>query len=178
MYLTAKHYAYPVTGKRQPTEEEQGQNKYYKLIIKIMYFALSNIKHNGNQYFRGDSVPELTEAQATKLVALGVASEKKPVGATPESNVSRVLTDEERRANRKASGKPHKVAPKSNKAPATDDKPGYAANTVNELKAILTERGLETTGNKADLVARLEEADKAPATDDDTAEKHANPDEL
>lgn len=86
-----------------------------------MYFALSNIKHNGNQYFRGDSVPELTEAQAARLVALGVASDKKPVEAAPESNVSRVLTDEERRANRKESGKSEKKkAPKTEDVPATD----------------------------------------------------------
>jgi hypothetical protein len=84
-----------------------------------MYFALSNIKHNGNQYFRGDSVPELTEAQAARLIALGVASEKKPVEEAPESNVSRVLTDEERRANR--AGKPEKKkAPKTEDVPATD----------------------------------------------------------
>lgn len=136
-----------------------------------MYFALSNIKHDGNQYFRGDSIPELTDAQAARLVAMGVASEKKPVEPTPESNVSRVLTDEERRANR--AGKPEKKAPVADKAPKSEDDKSTKPMTVNELKAMLAERGLETTGNKAELVARLEEADKAPEE-----ETHANPDEL
>lgn len=43
----------------------------------------------------------------------------------------------------------------------------YEANTVDELKAELTARSLPTTGNKADLIARLEaddaEAAAAPA---------------
>lgn len=136
-----------------------------------MYFALSNIKHNGNQYFRGDSVPELTDAQAARLVAMGVASETKPVEPAPESNTSRVLTDEERRANR--AGKPEKVAQKADKAPKSDDDKPTKPMTVNELKAMLAERGLETTGNKADLVARLEAADKAPEE-----ETHADADNL
>lgn len=37
----------------------------------------------------------------------------------------------------------------------------YAALKVPDLKKLLTERGLPQTGNKADLVARLQENDKS-----------------
>lgn len=42
-----------------------------------------------------------------------------------------------------------------------DDAPvDYNLNTVEELKTILAERGLAVSGNKDELVARLEEDDK------------------
>lgn len=64
-------------------------------------YALSNIKHNGNTYFRGDHIPELTEEQARRLATLGVVTDVKPTEPEPEQNRSLVLSDEERRANRK-----------------------------------------------------------------------------
>ena len=72
-------------------------------------YALSNIKHNGNQYFRGDHIPELTEEQARKLVMLGVASHVVPADVTEETGSTRVLSDEERRANRKKEDKKEKA---------------------------------------------------------------------
>lgn len=39
----------------------------------------------------------------------------------------------------------------------------YASFKVPELKKLLTDRKLATTGNKADLVARLQENDQAAA---------------
>lgn len=45
----------------------------------------------------------------------------------------------------------------------------YASLKVPELKKLLAEKKLSQTGNKADLIARLQEADKkdAPASADD-----------
>jgi hypothetical protein len=42
---------------------------------------------------------------------------------------------------------------------APDEEQGYADYKVDELKGFLTERGLEVSGNKAELIARLEESD-------------------
>lgn len=42
--------------------------------------------------------------------------------------------------------------------------PDYGKKTVAELTEILKGRSLQHTGKKADLVARLNEADKADAT--------------
>lgn len=39
----------------------------------------------------------------------------------------------------------------------------YASMKVPELKKLLAERKLAQTGNKADLIARLQEADSKPA---------------
>lgn len=39
----------------------------------------------------------------------------------------------------------------------------YASMKVPELKKLLAERKLAQTGNKADLIARLQEADAKPA---------------
>lgn len=52
------------------------------------------------------------------------------------------------------------VAPE-HKFLTAEDKPNYAALTVNQLREELATRGLETGGVKADLVARLEESDEA-----------------
>ncbi len=41
----------------------------------------------------------------------------------------------------------------------------YNSMKVPELKKLLTERGLPHTGNKADLIARLNENDKAKAAE-------------
>jgi len=41
----------------------------------------------------------------------------------------------------------------------------YAAQKVPDLKKILSERGLIVSGNKADLVARLQEDDKKKSGD-------------
>jgi SAP domain-containing ribonucleoprotein len=41
----------------------------------------------------------------------------------------------------------------------------YSQLKVPELKKLLQEKSLPISGNKADLVARLQEADKKPATD-------------
>jgi hypothetical protein len=41
--------------------------------------------------------------------------------------------------------------------------PSYGSMKVDALRALLTSRELETTGNKAELVARLEAADAAAA---------------
>jgi hypothetical protein len=121
-------------------------------------YALSNIKHNGNMYFRGDSVPELTAKQVEKLVSLGIVSETKPDTETQESNVSRVISEEERRANR--AGKPVK-ATKEETAPEAPSAPaGYESMTNKQLGELLASRGLETTGNKKELIARLVESDK------------------
>lgn len=40
----------------------------------------------------------------------------------------------------------------------------YASLKVPELKKLLAEKKLSQTGNKADLIARLQEADKKDAT--------------
>lgn len=40
----------------------------------------------------------------------------------------------------------------------------YSSMKVPELKKLLGERSLTTSGNKSDLIARLEENDKKPAT--------------
>lgn len=52
----------------------------------------------------------------------------------------------------------------------------YASQTVAELRALLSERELPTSGNKADLVERLHEDDAKPAeavedSEDDTPEE-------
>jgi hypothetical protein len=44
--------------------------------------------------------------------------------------------------------------------PGSDEAKGYADQTVDELTALLKERELPTSGNKAELVARLTEADQ------------------
>lgn len=46
----------------------------------------------------------------------------------------------------------------------------YASLKVPELKKLLAEKKLSQTGNKADLIARLQEADKkdAPASAEDS----------
>lgn len=75
-------------------------------------YALSNIKHNGNQYFRGDHIPELTEEQARRLVMLGVASYVVPADTADDTGSTRVLSDEERRANRKKTEKAEVVEEK------------------------------------------------------------------
>lgn len=60
-------------------------------------YALSNIKHNGNQYFRGDHIPELTEEQARRLVNLGVATEVNPSEPkTEETSVTSEVKPEEK----------------------------------------------------------------------------------
>lgn len=41
----------------------------------------------------------------------------------------------------------------------------YASMKVPELKKLLAERKLAQTGNKADLIARLQEEDEKPAGD-------------
>jgi SAP domain-containing ribonucleoprotein len=50
----------------------------------------------------------------------------------------------------------------------------YASLKVPELKKLLQEKGLPVTGNKADLIARLQENDKknAPADEAKPGKKH------
>jgi hypothetical protein len=57
----------------------------------------------------------------------------------------------------------------------TEAEATYEANTVEELTAELERRGLAKTGNKADLIERLEADDKAKA--DATPPEPAVPDE-
>lgn len=52
--------------------------------------------------------------------------------------------------------------------PGQAEPTGYEAETVATLRSLLAERGLPTTGNKAELVTRLEESDSAPADGDET----------
>lgn len=47
-----------------------------------------------------------------------------------------------------------------NDGPEDDGEPDYESMTVEDLKAELSERNLSTTGNKAELVARLQEDDE------------------
>ncbi len=47
----------------------------------------------------------------------------------------------------------------------------YNKNTVAELKVLLKEQGLPVSGNKKDLIARLEKASEDPFSDDDLAKE-------
>lgn len=52
-----------------------------------------------------------------------------------------------------------------------DEAVDYEPYTAAELRGFLTERGLSTTGNKADLIARLVEDDDVEEEDDDEEEE-------
>jgi len=58
-------------------------------------------------------------------------------------------------------------------SPSTPPEGGWESLKVDELKAELEERGLPKSGTKAELIARLEEAEAPEAPDDGVAEEFA-----
>jgi hypothetical protein len=73
-----------------------------------------------------------------------------------EAKAKAAVTIEE---NRVAAIAARDAALKGDVVEAPDEEQGYADYKVDELKGFLTERGLEVSGNKAELIARLEESD-------------------
>lgn len=56
---------------------------------------------------------------------------------------------------------------KAASGPATTSASGYAGLSVADLRALLADRDLPTTGRKAELIARLEEAEAAAEAGED-----------
>jgi hypothetical protein len=71
-----------------------------------MYFALRNIKHNGNRYFRGDQLPEIAEAQLAALVQSGAVGEEKPEEPMPAENRDRVVEKDGKKPVQDAAAEP------------------------------------------------------------------------
>ncbi len=123
------------------------------MLIKIIRGTYGYTNKNGRiePKNKNDEAFEVTDAEGRRLILLKVAEEVTSLNQKKETKESEKAPAE---SQTKAVEEPEKSSEEE-----TKDKP-YEEMAYNDLKHLAKERGLDTTGTKKDLIARLE--DDAP----------------
>jgi len=136
------------------------------------YYAVSNIKFNGNLYSRGDAI-ELDEKTAKQLINSGAVETTKPKVEKVVDN-ARVQTDEEKKKARKAKGQKSeetkakeraaqsdadaKAEAEANAGGDDDDAPegdDLDAMDFNEVRALAKSMDIKAAGKADDIKAAI-----------------------